>query len=190
MCNSQPKFKGTVIFGYTFAKMLDHVGWRIFWGTVASENFIVRGADASNAFAEAKAPDIPLYVMVDTQYREWYKYKFNKDIPMGYVLPVYKVLQGHPESSRSWALHMDKILKNDFQFKPTTHEGSLYTGNYKNKEILFLRQVDDFAVAANDEQTAIDLIEDINTRMTIDIKDLGRLTRYNGVDITQAKYFI
>ena len=26
--------------------------------------------------------------------------------------------------------------------------------------------------------------------MTIDIKDLGRLTRYNGVDITQAKYFI
>ena len=30
VCNGQPKFKGTVIFGYTFAKMLDHVGSRIF----------------------------------------------------------------------------------------------------------------------------------------------------------------
>ena len=26
--------------------------------------------------------------------------------------------------------------------------------------------------------------------MTIDIKDLGRLTRYNGVDITQSKYYV
>ena len=190
VCNGQPKFKGTVIFGYTFAKMLDHIGSRIFWGTVASKKLIVRGADASNAFAEAKAPDIPLYVTVDTQYCEWYKYRFNKDIPIGYVLPVYKALQGHPESSRSWAIHMDKILKNDFHFKPTTHEACLYTGDYKNKEILFLRQVDDFAVASKDEQIAIELIKNINTRMTIDIKDLGRLTRYNGVDITQAKYFV
>ena len=66
--NGQPKFKGTVIFGYIFAKMLDHTGSKIFWGTVASKNLIVRRADASNAFAEAKAPDIPLYVTVDTQY--------------------------------------------------------------------------------------------------------------------------
>ncbi len=101
VCNGQPKFKGTAIFGYIFAKMLDHIGSIIFWGTVAPENFIVRGADASNVFAEAKAPDFPLYITVDTQYREWYKHRFNKDIPIGYVLPVYKALQGHPESSRS-----------------------------------------------------------------------------------------
>lgn len=190
VCNGQPKFKGTVIFGYTFAKMLDHIGSRIFWGTVASKNLIVRGADASNAFAEVKAPDILLYVTVDTQYRDWYKHRFNKDIPEGYVLPVHKALQGHPESSQSWAIHMDKILKKDFHFKPTTHEGCLYSGKYKNKDILFLRQVDEFEVASDDEQIAIDLIEDINTQMTIDIKDLGRLTRYNGVDITQAKYYV
>ena len=190
VCNGQPKFKGTVIFGYTFAKMLNRVGSRIFWGTVASKNLIVRGADASNAFAEAKAPDIPLYVRVDTQYREWYKHKFHKDIPIGHVLPVYKALQGHPEGSRSWTIHMDKILKNNFAFKPTTHKWCLYTGIYKNEQILFLRQVDDFAVASTNENIAIELIADINTRMTIDIKDLGRLTCYNGVDITQAKYYI
>ena len=190
VCNGQPKFKGTVIFGYTFAKMLDHVGSRIFWGTVAAKNLIVRGADASNAFAEASAPDIPLFVRIDTPYKEWYLHKFNKQIPDNYVLPVHKALQGHPESSRLWALHMDKILRNTFNLKPTTHEGCLYSGTYKNQDILFLRQVDDFAVASTDEQTCIDFIQEIDQHMTIDIKDLGRLTRYNGVDITQAKYFV
>ena len=190
VCNGQPKFKGTVVFGYTFAKMLDHVGSRIFWGTVASKNLIVRGADASNAFAEANAPEIPLYVRIDAQYKEWYKHRYNKEIPSDYVLPVNKALQGHPESSRLWAQHMDRILKDKFYLKPTTHEGCLYRGTYKNDEILFLRQVDDFAVAAENEQTAIDLIHEIDKYMTIDIKDLGRLNRYNGVDISQTKYYI
>ena len=44
-----------------------------FGGTVAAKNLIVRGADASNAFAEASATDKPLYYRIDTQYREWYK---------------------------------------------------------------------------------------------------------------------
>ena len=138
VCNGQPKFKGTVVFGYTFTKMLDHVGSRIFWGTVAANNLIVRGADASNAFAEANAPRMPLFVRIDTQYREWYKHKFNKDIPPNFVLPVHKALQGHPESSRSWALHMDNILKTKFNLKPTTHEGCLYQGKYNNEDVLFL----------------------------------------------------
>lgn len=94
-------------------------------GTVASKNLIVRGADAINAFAKAKIPDMPLYVRVDTHYREWCKHKFDKDIHLGYLLPVFTALQGHPESSPSWAIHIDKILKNDFGFKPTTHEDCL-----------------------------------------------------------------
>ena len=190
VCNGQPKFKGTVIFGYTFAKMLDQVGSRIFWGTVAAKNLIVCGADASNAFAEANAPDIPLFVRIDNQYCEWYKLRFNKDIPNNYVLPVQKALQGHPESSQLWALHMDKILKSKFNLKPTTHEGCLYRGIYKNEEVLFLRQVDNFAVATKHESTATSLITEIDSHMTIQIKDLGLLTRYNGVDITQSKYYI
>ena len=190
VCNGQPKFKGTVVFGYTFAKMLDHVGSRFFWGMVASKNLIVRGADASNAFAEANAPEIPLYVRIDAPYREWYKHRYNKEIPPVYVLPVNKALQGHPESSRLWAQHMDRILKEKFHLKPTTHEGCLYQGKYKNEEILFLRQVGDFSVASKYEQMAIDLIHDIDKYMTINIKDLGRLNRYNGVDISQTKYYV
>ena len=87
--NGQPKFKGTVIFGYTFTKMLDQVRSQIFRGTVVSKNLIVRGANASNAFAEASASDIPLFVHVNDQYHEWYKLQFNEDIPANYVLSVY-----------------------------------------------------------------------------------------------------
>ena len=90
---------------------MDRVGSHIFWGTVAAKNLIVRGADASNAFAEVNAPDIPLFVSVDNQYREWYLHKFREIIPADYILPVHKVLQGHQESSRLWALHIDHILK-------------------------------------------------------------------------------
>ncbi len=114
----------------------------------------------------------------------------NMDIPLYHVLPVNKALQGHPESSRLWATHMDKILCTKFHLKPTTHEVCIYRGTYKNKDILFLRQVDNFAVAAKNESTATLLINEIDSHMTIDIKDLGLLNCYNGMDICQSKYYI
>ena len=63
-----------------------------------------------NAFTEANVPDIPRYVRVDTQYKEWYKHHIKKEIPEGYVLSVYKALQCHPEGLHLWAIHIDKIL--------------------------------------------------------------------------------
>lgn len=99
VCNGRPSNKNTVIFGYTFAKMLDHVSSCIFWAIVASKNYLVRGADASNAFAEANAPKIPLYVRTDAAYCEWYKEKYNIDLHPDLVLPVKQSLQGHPEAS-------------------------------------------------------------------------------------------
>ena len=73
--------------------MLDYFGSRIFLGANASKSLIVRGADVSNAFAEANAPDIPLYVRIDAPYREWFKARFGKDILDNYVLPVNKAPQ-------------------------------------------------------------------------------------------------
>jgi hypothetical protein len=94
VCNGQPSNKNTaVIFGYTYAKSLDHVGSRVFWAAAASKNYIVRGADVSNAFAEADAPKIPLYIRVNDQYREWWVEKMKRQtIPSGFVLPVHKAL--------------------------------------------------------------------------------------------------
>ena len=52
------------------------------------------------------------------------------------------------------------------------------------KKLLFFWQVNDFAMATAKEQTAIKLIKQIDSHMIVDIKDLGLLTQYIGVDIT------
>ena len=191
VCNGRPSNRNTVVFGYTYAKSLDHVGTRIFWATAAAKNLVVQGADASNAFAEADAPKHPLFVRVNEPYRDWWEQHMNRPpIPPGYVLPVHKALQGHPEAPRAWATKIDKILRTQLKLQATTHEPCLYHGTHKGKEILFLRQVDDFAVAAETSEIATDVINTIDKYMTIKIKDLGQLTRYNGVDVIQSRHYI
>ena len=50
---------------------------------------------------------------------------------------------------------------------------------------MFLHQVDDFAIACQDEVLAEQVTEDINKNMSIEIKHLGRISRYNRIDIEQ-----
>lgn len=70
---------------------------------------LVLGADASNAFAEAPAPKAPLYVIVDQQFREWWRQQVQEDIPEGWVLPVKHALQGHLDSPRLIKLSKTKL---------------------------------------------------------------------------------
>ena len=48
-----------------YTKTLNQVGHRVFWSAVAIKSFIVRGSDASKAFAEAPPLKHPLYVKID-----------------------------------------------------------------------------------------------------------------------------
>ena len=153
VCNGRPNNPGTVTWGYTYAKSLDQVGNRVFWAVAALRNYIVRGSDASNAFAEADPPKHPLYVTIDAPFRDWWASKNRPPIPKHHVLKVQKALQGHPESPRLWANLIHKIITKHIGLKSTTHEPCLYSGTYKGKDVMFLRQVDDFAVAAKDEDT-------------------------------------
>ena len=66
-------------------------------------------------------------------------------------------------------------IKNEICPKPSTHKGCLYHGTYKDEEILFLQQVDDFAVAATNENATTALINEIDSHLIINIKDLGLL---------------
>ena len=176
VCNGSPRMKGTVTLDHTYAAALEQTGSRIFWALSAIHNYIVSGGDASNAFAEANSPKIPLYVRVDTAFKEWWvHHKQREPFPDDYVLPVLKALQGHPESPRAWATLINKILVDKIRLNPTTHEPCLYHGYYNGEEVLFIRQVDDFAVASKNEATCMAIIEAINKEMTIDIKDLGHL---------------
>lgn len=114
------------------------------------------------------------------------------------MLPFKRALQGYPESSRSWALKIDKILRSKLHLTPTTHEPCLHHSKLQGTDVLFLRQVDDFAVASPSDSinkaliVAINkaLIVAINNKLVIEIKDLGVLTGYNGVNVTQGCHYI
>ena len=195
VCNGSKRMQGTVTLAETYAASLDQTASRVFWAATAINNFVTIGADAANAFAEAPPPVAPLYVYVDEQYREWHRERNpnEKPIPHGYVMRAKRALQGHPESPRLWAKLVDRIIRK-LKLKPCTHEPNLYyTSNYKGtteKKVLLLRQVDDFAISCEDERLCEEVIADIQSEMTIAINKLGRLTRFNGVDIEQTRHYV
>jgi hypothetical protein len=100
VCNGSPHQKGTVTLGHTYANALDAASERLFWAIVASENLIAIGADVSNAFAEAPAPQAPLYLYIDDAFRDWWMTHLgNNPIPSEcMVVRVHNAIQGHPES--------------------------------------------------------------------------------------------
>ncbi len=74
---------------------------------------------------------------------------------------------------------------------PTTHEPCLYLGLIKNgNHLLFLHQVDDFAIACTDESTANILLYLIDDELTIPMRRMGLLDLYNGLDVIQTCDFI
>jgi hypothetical protein len=101
-----------------------------------------------------------------------------------FVVRVHDAIQGHPESPRLWEKHNDKILR-DLGLQPTIHEPCLYSGIFNGAKVLFLRQVDNFAVASLEQETAMAFINAINDRMRIEVKHLGVIDRFNGMGIHQ-----
>ena len=194
VCNGAKNMRGSVTLAETYASSLEQNAARVFWATTALKNWKTIGADAGNAFAEADAPVAPLYVRIDEQYREWYsaRYPDRPKLSPHAVMRVKKALQGHPESPRLWAKLIDEIIRN-LNLKPCTHEPNLYyTNNYKGtgKEVLFLRQVDDFAISCEDDAVSKDCIQAINSKMTIEVKELGIISRFNGIDVDQTRDYI
>jgi hypothetical protein len=128
---------------------------------------------------------------IDNNFREWWeKHLKQEPIPKECtVIQVCKAIQGHPESPRLWEKHIDRIVR-DMNFAPTRHEPCLYRGNYKGQTVLFLRQVDDFAVAAKDKSICSTINAHINKKMSMDVKDLGVISRFNSMDILQTRDYI
>ena len=190
VCNGSPRRKGAITLAHTFAAFLEQPGSRVFWACAAYLQLLVIGADASNAFAEAPPPVAPLYVTIDQQFREWWENKGREPIPEGYVVQVLHALQGHPESPRLWATMIDKIIRDVAKLQPCTHEPCLYYGIVDNEIVLFLRQVDDFAVACRGPNIANKVIDLISSQLSAPMKKLGVISRYNGVDIDQCQDYI
>jgi hypothetical protein len=155
--------QGTITLGHTFANSLDAASERLFWAVAAKRGLKAYGADCSNAFAEAPPPVHPLYMRIDEAYHDWWVHHLkNPPIPPDkIVVRVQNAVQGHPEAARLWEKLIDSILKK-IGFKATTHEPCLYYGTFEGQYTLFLRQVDDFAIATTNEHTANTIITSIN----------------------------
>jgi hypothetical protein len=183
VCNGSPRQKGTITLGHTYANSLEAASERLFWAITAQENLIAVGADVSNAFAEAPPPKAPLYMYIDDTYRKWWTEHLGQPpIPADCnVVRVNNAIQGHPESPRLWEKHIHHILT-ILGLRATTHSPCMYTGMIDGTRILLLRQVDDFAVAAKDVAIATNLIQQINSKMRVQLKVLGIIDRFNGLD--------
>ena len=64
-----------------------------------------------------------------------------------------------------------------------------YNPNYKGEQVYCLQQVDNFAISSTQKHTALEIIDNIDKHMTIKVKPLGIISRFNGVDVQQMKYF-
>jgi len=55
---------------------------------------------------------------------------------------------------------------------PTVHEPCLYSGTINGVHIIFMRQVDDFAIAAPDQRTADILLDMLDEKLSMPVKRL------------------
>jgi len=55
---------------------------------------------------------------------------------------------------------------------------------------LFLRQVDDLAISTKTRVVADTIIHQINTALRMPVKQIGVITRFNGIDVDQTKYYV
>eukprot|EP00804_Cyclotella_cryptica_P012200 CCRYP_009883-RA/>CCRYP_009883-RA protein AED:0.21 eAED:0.21 QI:0/-1/0/1/-1/1/1/0/337 len=161
----------------------------MFYAISAAENLLIFGADVCNAFSEAPAPKQGFYLQPDRAFCEWWIHQGNPPIPDGYVIPVRRAMQGHPESPRLWEKWCDNVIK-QHHFTPTMHEPCLYTGIWHGKKCYFKRQVDDFEFGTSSVSLANSFYDAIDDHLTMTIKRQGLVTLFNGVDILQSRNYI
>ena len=177
----------------TYSSSVDQPIQRLFFSLASACNFLVFGGDAQDAFAHSPPPEHPTFISLDNAYIEWYKERFGVDLDRSLVLPVLHAHQGHPESGRLWEQHIDKILASpELGFRSTTHARNIYRAVIDGHPVLLLRQVDDFAIACEHEETAKKICAIIGSKLQLPsekdppFKYLGLLKEFNGIDIQQG----
>jgi hypothetical protein len=188
VCDGSTWSGQVLVLAKTYANCVDQTSAWLFYTVASAKKTLTFGANVSNTFAKAPLPKQPFFIRPNIAFCEWWtKHLKQEPILHGKIIPVLLAMEGNPESPRLWEKHADKILQ-EIGMTPT-HTPCLYSGTFYGKQVLFMRQVDDFAIAAPDAQTA-DIVMDLidNKLSTISIKQQGYLNMYNGVDILQTEH--
>jgi hypothetical protein len=126
-CNGGPRHGKVITMAETYAVCVEQPAHRLMWALIAALNFVSLGIDVGNAFAEAPLPKDPNYMQVHAQFQEWWTQCLgHPPIPDGYVIPILKNLQGHPEGPCLWDTHIRGIICSNLGFDTTTHEQCFY----------------------------------------------------------------
>jgi hypothetical protein len=178
------------VLDHTYANCVDRTGLLIFYAISTAENMLVYSADVFNAFAEAPAPKQGFCIYPDWTFKDWWVNKKGKPpIANGHVIPILGAMQGQLESPCLWEKHIDHILR-DNGLTPTIHEPCIFLGIILGERVLFMRQVDDFAISAPSQCIANHLLDLIDDKLLIPMKHQGLVTLYIGLDILQTKDYI
>jgi hypothetical protein len=169
-------------FSY-FICFLDIIQWR------AIVHSILNGD--GNGF-KGKLVLFTIYMTIDVQFAEWWvKRKGFAPISAGHVLPsttLYKVTL--KQAPRLWEKFINYVLVKKLGFTATTHERCLYIKLVHDELIIFLRQVDDFAIASRDKTLCLSTIQNIGDHLIIPLHQLGIIRKFNGVDILQTSHYV
>ena len=62
----------------TYSSFVEHPIQRQFLALTAEQNCLLFAGDAKDTFAHYPAPKVPIFMMIDNQYYEWYFHRFGK----------------------------------------------------------------------------------------------------------------
>ncbi|KAL2886815.1 Retrovirus-related Pol polyprotein from transposon TNT 1-94 [Ceratocystis lukuohia] len=154
----------------TYAPTPKQTTTRTFFAIVCELNLKCRKVDATNAFAQAKLEET-VHIIPPPPLQE-----------KGMVWRLNKALYGLKQASYTWR---NKIVRRLSQLGliPSTEDECIMAD--PNGGIMVLIYVDDIAIAGPDESKIRKFIEALSR--TIDIKDMGELTSFLGMEVSRDK---
>ena len=119
-CDGSTRGGQVRVLDYTYANSPDHTCSRIFYALAAAENLIIH------------------LLRLHHQNKASLSALMLPSKPGGLsTKALFFAMQGHPEASRLWKKHADKILRS-IGLLPTTHEPCLYSGLVNGHRVLLL----------------------------------------------------
>ena len=167
MNGKQLKRQGMTM-GHTYAACMEQHNLKLITALSAVEGNILLDADVVNAYSHTDAQGIPIYIIVDDIFQEWYLKHHGVKLALGDCVPILKALQGHPEAGKWWGDLANKHLA-DMGFMVAPTEPSIYHRKIEGKFInqFLLRQVDDCLLSVPSVQEGMDIFQDLGTRVKL-----------------------
>jgi hypothetical protein len=165
--------------------------WHMFVALSAACCPIICGGDVKDACAHAPGPKKPTFVCMDDTMIDWWHNKTGECVTKDKLAEILCAVQGHLEAGCAWEIFISEVLC-DIGFHNATHKKNIHQMPCDGSVILVARQVNDFALACVDDDTACSVIAKIGKHIRLPSESVapidfqGVLTTHNGHDVSQT----